>query len=316
MANPVYEKLKATNRLPSPTGVALEILRMAERNDTSASDISRVVETDPATAARLLKLANSPLAGTPREIGSITQAVVSLGIRTVKFVALGFSLVSNNQNGNCYGFNYEEFWSESLARAVAMRNIVSNIGIADADEAFTFGLLSNIGRLALATGFPAEYGKVCRNTTDCTPAQRCQEEIKAFDVHPDELTADIMSDWGMPSVLCNLVRAHAKTELQTEDPDNPRNEMLDILKTSIVIARIMNSCTVDTEQIAELSQLIHDLGIKYTNFTEVFETITQEWKETGSIFFVPTQDVPPLAEIYAAAERQREALSASAYEPE
>jgi len=160
MVHPAYQKLKETNALPSPTGVALELLRLTANEYTSIDAIIAAVESDPALAGRVLKLVNSAFAGVSRRVAAVSVAVRLLGTRTLKNLALGLSLLSNNRNGSCQAFDYEAFWSESLARAVAARQIAAQLANFPPDEAFTTGLLSKIGRLALATAQPQEYACV------------------------------------------------------------------------------------------------------------------------------------------------------------
>lgn len=76
----IYEKIKATDRLPSPTGVALELLRLADAEDTTAATITPVVESDPAIASRLIGMANSSVSGQSRKFVSVQQAVKYLGL--------------------------------------------------------------------------------------------------------------------------------------------------------------------------------------------------------------------------------------------
>lgn len=75
MTTSVYEKIKATDRLPTPNGVALELLRLADAENTTAATITPVVESDPAIASRLVRLANHSFGGQSRKITSVQQAV-------------------------------------------------------------------------------------------------------------------------------------------------------------------------------------------------------------------------------------------------
>ena len=97
----IFAKIKATGRLPSPTGVVLKLLQMADAADTTAASIAPFVESDPAIASRLVRLANSPVGGYSRSIASVRKAVAFLGLRTVKMVALSFSLLSRHRTGQC-----------------------------------------------------------------------------------------------------------------------------------------------------------------------------------------------------------------------
>lgn len=106
MGSRAYEKIKEAGTLPSPTGVALEILRLASDENATLEAMTAVVESDPALAARMLRVANSPFAGVARRIASVSVAVRLLGMRTVKNLALGLSLVANNRSGRCTAFDY------------------------------------------------------------------------------------------------------------------------------------------------------------------------------------------------------------------
>ncbi len=311
MDSQVFEKLRETQRLPSPRGVALEILRLADRADTSAGDIARVVQTDPATAARILKLANSPLAGAQREINSVVQAVVSLGVRTVKFVSLGFSLIRDHQQGECSSFDYTGFWSVSLARAVAMRNLAGCFGRQDADVAFTFGLLSLIGRLALVTAYPMKYERMMRDVGHLGDLELAAAEARVFGIHPDVLSVQIVSDWGMPYEFCESV-AHLREGTSGADREAVDvTEAESIIEVGIVLSQIMTQASINTEQTAIIEEHLGRRHVSYDRFAAIFEAITHEWSEAGKIFMVPTHDLPSLEEIERQAEEQRAKLAAT-----
>ena len=66
MASRAYAALRDTRRLPSPNEAVMNILRVARDFNATIPDVLAVVECDPATAARILKYVNSPLAGVGR----------------------------------------------------------------------------------------------------------------------------------------------------------------------------------------------------------------------------------------------------------
>ena len=75
MSNDLFQRLKASNRLPSPPGVALRILELARSDNTSLDDLVKTISSDPALASRLLKFVNSPSAGFGRQIFTLDDAV-------------------------------------------------------------------------------------------------------------------------------------------------------------------------------------------------------------------------------------------------
>ncbi len=209
----VQDLLKAaknTNNLPSPQGVALEVLRLVADEATTAEDLARVVENDPAISARVLKAVNSPLAGVSRQIGSVQQAVTRLGFQTIKAITIALSLLAERREGPCKEFDYQRFWSESLARGVAMRHLAGHLKAMPADEAFTYGLLSLIGRLALVSVFPEKYANVLIAVGTEDRSELAEAEQAVFQIDSEELSALMMLDWGMP---------RAYTALQCEDLD-------------------------------------------------------------------------------------------------
>jgi len=116
-ARSVFLKIKSTTTLPSPTGTAMEVLRMVENESATLDQLAALVETDPALASRIMKFVNSPLAGLSRQIASVPRAVCLLGMQAVKNISLGLS-VMNQHPAHCEGFDHDDFCSESVARAL------------------------------------------------------------------------------------------------------------------------------------------------------------------------------------------------------
>jgi hypothetical protein len=147
----------------------MAILKLTAREDFSTADLVRTVQSDGALTGRLLKMANSARAAGVQPITSVAEATMRLGAMAVRNVALGFSLMSSHRTGLCAAFDYDNYWSVSLARGVIAQNLARLIrGVAPA-ESFVCGLLGRIGALALATthapncfaGARAHRGRAC-----------------------------------------------------------------------------------------------------------------------------------------------------------
>ena len=106
--------------LPTMPGIAIKILEVIRRDDASLEDIGAILSNDPPLSAKVLKVANSPLYGLPGKISSISQAVKTLGTNAVKNLALSFSIVEKFKPSD-NGFNYTQFWKNSLTTAVAAK---------------------------------------------------------------------------------------------------------------------------------------------------------------------------------------------------
>jgi two-component system cell cycle response regulator len=215
----LFQRLKSAKRLPSPPGAALRVLEICRSEEPDLKLLSDVLASDPALSTRILKFANSPAAGLPRRVSSIREAVLLMGVRTVKLAALGFSVVTPESETACRGFDIRQYWSEACATAVIARLIARDIIKCEAEEAFTVGLLAGIGRLALAQGVPETYSKVL---DQLGPDRRLVDaELEALGVSHAELGAQLLAEWGLPEVLSEAVRAVAiersgqETKVQT-----------------------------------------------------------------------------------------------------
>jgi len=148
MVEDLLEELKQSMRLPSPP------------DDVSIADLSDTIAADPALSVRLLKYANSSLLGASSEIGSVRDAVLRLGIRSVRLMSLSFSLVANNDARACQGFDFAQFWTFSLGCGVSSRYLANRNKGVPPEEAFAAGLLANIGKMVLAVGMPEKYTQI------------------------------------------------------------------------------------------------------------------------------------------------------------
>lgn len=284
-----YEQIKDTGALPSPSGVALEILRLVENEGTTIETIAALIERDPALSARLLRLVNAPCSGVSRRVGSILLAAKLLGLRTVKTLALGFSLLSNNRAGRCVEFDYEWFWSESLGRAVAVRNLTAHLSMCAPDVAFTIGLLSRIGRLALATAFPGEYARALQLAASGKAGGLARIERELFQLDHNDLAADMLSDWRLPPVFCDAVRFQDSPELDTAQLDPLARQLAQTVHLGGLVARVLSRGGAGPAA-EELAGQVRALSICPETFAQLFETIRQAWQEMGEVLEVQTRE--------------------------
>jgi len=309
MPSVVYEQIKASRPLPSPTGIALQILELARRKDSTIEQITRVVESDPATASRLLKLINSPLAGMPRQIASVQRAVALLGVRTTTSLALGFSLVADHRHGQCVAFDYEMFWSDAVGRAAAARHIADRVKNFAPDEAFTCGLLSQIGCLAFATAFPEKYAAMLQAADTDEPQKLATIERTTFNIDRYELTAEMMGDWHIPAIFREAARAQGLPDQANLEPGSRTLIFAKILHLSGVVARILTHPTIYRDMLSALVFEANQLGISPHIYHDVFDAISEEWRQVAGIFSVRTRRVPSLAEMYSLAQERQGALT-------
>ncbi len=197
----------SSDELPTLPTVASEIITLTAREDTTLADIANLVSKDTALSAKILKVSNSAFYSFAQQISSINQAVSILGINAVRSLVLSFSFLSMKGGKKKTHFDFEQFWKNSLACAVASKLILERVEGADTEEIFICGLLQNLGELILARTFPEEYGAVLSRITEEQYDPLNAEEDSFGTTHP-VIGYEVAKNWGFPEVLLLPILYH------------------------------------------------------------------------------------------------------------
>src|SRR5437763_1498609 len=151
----ILARITDNPRLPTPPAVALQALQLANRPNCTLKELGKIIGCDPGLCARLLRLVNSSLYGTPRSITSIGRALNLLGLNRLRSLVLGLSLPAVRFR-TATGARLKEYWKESVARAVIARELAVRLKRDDPDTDMIAALLSDLGTLVLQETFPQE----------------------------------------------------------------------------------------------------------------------------------------------------------------
>ncbi len=291
-------RLKAAKRLPSSPGTAIRVLELCRRDDVSLDEIADVLMSDPALAGRVLKFVNSPLAGIGREVSSVRDAVLLLGLRTVKLTALGFSLATPDMQPRCPGFDLKRYWSESFATAVVARRLAQHYAGVDREEAFTVALMGGIGRLALACSIPDQYAKVLEIAHSGEALM--QAERVHFGIDNIQFCAELLADWGLPEPLVEAVAYQHQPETAT-----PAGQSLG--RILFAASQLAPAFVGDPGLATDARQAARDVVEQTLNLDEeswkpVAEEILGDYLQTASIFEVEFDDQVCILDLYAEAQ--------------
>ena len=190
---------------------------MAGDERTSATDIAEVIELDPALTARVLQPSNSALYGGVRRISTARDAIVRLGFEKVRGIVLAASLVQNFR----YRARGEDdldptlFWAHSLVVALAAEAVARVTDAASPDQAFTAGIIHDIGRLALRVAFPAEVGRaVARARSGNISLAEAERDLTGYD--HGEIGSALAERWLLPKELVLAIARHHDPTARTE----------------------------------------------------------------------------------------------------
>ncbi len=297
-ANPRFDELKTTGKLPSPSGVALAIIELCRKDDASIDEIGYAVRADPALSGRIIKFANSALHGPRRAVVSVPEAIQLVGINTVRQLVLGFSLISQYREGASAMFDYQRFWSRSLAVAIAASAVSMRVRSAAPEEAFTCGLLAGVGTLALATIYPDEYGAMVSSAAAESVDGLTKLEQERFATDHNELSAALLQDWHLPRLFVVSVFHHEVPE-RAGMPEGSREFM--ICNLLHLAAAIGDLCVApDSERKALIPNLIlvaAKVGVDEAVVYKLWDEVRAQWRDWGRILEIKTHEMRSLEEL-------------------
>ncbi len=201
-------EVMARKNLPTIPTVLAKILQLVDSESSSGKELIAVVERDQALTGKLLRLANSAFFGQTRRVATIPRAVVLLGFSTVRNLALGVKVWDALGTGVARN-RLEELWAHTVAVAVATKTLAASLRAGDPDEAFTAGLLHDVGRLVLAMRFRDDYWRAVGGASEAEAVEGM--EATNLGVDHTEVGAWILEAWSLPPAIVEAVRHHHAT---------------------------------------------------------------------------------------------------------
>lgn len=204
----LQQRLDGIRNLPTLPAVYGKLQGVIRDDRSSAKDVGRVVEEDPALTARLLKMVNSAFYGMPREITTVDQAVVILGLRELEHAVLATSILKVFPGrGSQALFDLHQFWKHALGTAVAAREVARRFTRGNPHEAFTMGLLHDIGKVVLNLFFFDEYVPVLEQVRQRNEAIGTVEQDVLGFTHAD-VGAILAAKWDLPPRIVEVIQHH------------------------------------------------------------------------------------------------------------
>jgi putative nucleotidyltransferase with HDIG domain len=155
----IVQVVRRIRDLPPLPSIVLDLISSFEREDVDVGLLAEKISRDQALSAKMLRLANSSFYGLPSKVSTVNQAIVVLGFDTARALAVASNVIESFEAENAAEIDVAEFWRHSIATALCARGLARHAGLAQ-DHAFIAGLLHDVGRLVLASGFPEHYGQV------------------------------------------------------------------------------------------------------------------------------------------------------------
>ena len=233
--------------LPSLPDLAMRIRRAIDDDMSSAREVSKLVEADPAMATKLLKVANSAYFGGANSIETLSHAVVRLGMQTTKQLVVSCALkdVFRNKDPQIQQ-RMQRLWRHSANIAALSFVLAGRVGTIEPEEALLVGLVHDVGTIAILNyleKFPAL----------ADDPEALEETISNM---RGEMGAMILREWKFaPAVVAGARDAEYWTRIQHGAVD-----FVDLLIVAQVHDRLRKNETQGLPPIEKISAIQRVLG--------------------------------------------------------
>ena len=202
-------------KLPSPSPVVLALYDALENG--GAEEIAHIIESEPALAARLLRLANSAFYGAS-PVATVREAVVKVGTTEVAALVLSTEIMRIFYGIPERRFNMQSFWEHSLQTACFSRVLSRFSPVAQLAPLWMCGLLHDIGKLLLVRRLPIEYGDVLKDIEDGVPA--LEAEMENLGTTHTEVGGRLLKSWKLPELFAACASRHHETFTDLVTPES------------------------------------------------------------------------------------------------
>ena len=325
--------LRQLDALPALPAVAVAVLEATQRDRVDAAHVTRLIESDPALTAAVLRLARR--AGVAaREVTGVSRAVVLLGFAEVRSAVLAQSILQvfpskggdsgdSRDSGDAGGATRADFWTHSLAVACAAEMLavrVARRGVhfrraTDPAEAFCCGLLHDLGKLALHAVLPKSYARIVQ-AVELSRGNIADLERQAVGVDHQAAGRKLAEKWALPPIVRDAIWLHNQHPDALPEQAKNHAPLLTVVTLADAIARRLRVGYSGNYAAGIPTDLLRDrLGLDDADVEEVAAALIEAVAPRAAALGLDDADAPALyrdalrradGEVAAAAGRLRD----------
>ena len=195
--------------LPSMPSIYTEIVTEMQSEDPAIKKVGEIISKDLSMTAKILQMVNSAFFGLFQKIKSPEQAVMMLGMETIKALVLSVKIFSEFNQKSFAWFNIDDLFNHSLAVSLHAKTIIKNENLDQGliNNSMMAGLLHDLGKLILATNFEKSYRQVLTEA-EGTGKNLLDLEYEAFGTSHAEIGAYLMGLWRLENSIIEAIAFH------------------------------------------------------------------------------------------------------------
>ncbi len=206
-----HELVETFSKLSSLPEVYLRIRDAVESPDSSVDEVAKLIATDPAITARLLRAVNSAMYALSRRVDTVSKAVNVLGMQQVHDIILASSVTTTFAGMSAGLMDVRRFWSTSLLCALAARGLGKKAGLVDSERLFLVGLLSRVGHLVMYDKIP-QLAAVALSHANSTQQPLFMVERQLIGCDYAAVGGELLARWQLPETIVGMILDHVEPE--------------------------------------------------------------------------------------------------------
>jgi len=264
-------------RLPPSPGSIMKITTLLRDYNTTTQKITEAVGYEPVLVARILRLANSPLYALERNVTSIQSAISAVGnfaIHDIVMIEMASTTFAKEMSNSPL---VKKIWQHSLAVALLARELSKILGMRGTEEAFTCGLLHDIGKIILLSNDMEGYSEALETDGESDMLRR---ENARYGYNHAEVGSLVARRWNLPDEVCYSILNH-------HNPSQSGQPMLvaHLVDTADIIANLQGfGIRHEEKESLATSESIMKLGFTEEHLENAWNNVEPNLKEVIGTF--------------------------------
>jgi len=204
----ILERLNSIEKLPTLPLIVTKIIDTLGNPESSVKDLASIIRIDQSISMQILKVANSAYYGFRSRVTVLDRAIMILGFEEIKRIAMSVYVIKSIPfKIKDKFFKFEDFWYHSLGVAYCSRIIAEHIGEKRLDEAYTAGLLHDIGKIIIGQFFQRYFVVIVHYSQNIKNGfADLESEILGCD--HSVIGSWLATIWDLPKMLRDAIGGH------------------------------------------------------------------------------------------------------------
>lgn len=245
--------IQMLKKLPTLSHTAEKIINLVAKESTHLDELVNILENDPPILSKVIGTANIVYFGFYQPVISLKDAILKIGFKTLKNIALSIALFSIFNPSGQKEISYRRLYRHSIAVGAICQIIHEKFLKSSTYNSFTTGVLHDIGLFVLHHAFYDLFRNIENELSKGVSLQEAEKKITG--ISHTEIGKWLAEAWGLPELIGDVIFHHH------EQPEKLKNnkEIIALVQLSDFIAKKLGYSTFNIEKEPELYKEVYEI---------------------------------------------------------